>query len=61
MRRITNILLTTLAAGAMVACSDERIVTAPPGNDGAADGRAYMNLSVYVGDLPLGGSRAGET
>lgn len=61
MRRITNILLTTLAAGAMVACSDERIVTDTPGNDGAADGRAYMNLSVYVGDLPFGGTRAGET
>lgn len=61
MRRITNILLTTLAAGSLVACSDERIVTDTPGNDGAADGRAYMNLSVYVGDLPFGGTRAGET
>lgn len=61
MRRITNILLTTLAAGSLVACSDERIVTDTPGNDGAADGRAYMNLSVYVGDLPFGGTRVGET
>lgn len=31
MRRITNILLIALAAGAMVACSDERIVTDTPG------------------------------
>ena len=61
MRRITNILLTTLAAGALVACSDERLVPADPDGKAGLGGSSYMNLSVYVGDLPFGGTRAGET
>lgn len=61
MRRITNILLTTLAAGSLVACSDERLVPADPDGKAGLDGSSYMNLSVYVGDLPFGGTRAGET
>lgn len=61
MRRITNILLTTLAAGSLVACSDERLVPADPDGKAGLGGSSYMNLSVYVGDLPFGGTRAGET
>lgn len=61
MRRITNILLTTLAAGSLVACSDERFVPADPDGKAGLGGSSYMNLSVYVGDLPFGGTRAGET
>ena len=54
MRRITNILLTTLAAGSLVACSDERLVPADPDGKAGLGGSSYMNLSVYVGDLPSG-------
>ncbi len=61
MRRITNILLTTLAASSLVACSDERLVPADPDGKAGLGGSSYMNLSVYVGDLPFGGTRAGET
>lgn len=61
MRRITNILLTTLAAGSLVACSDERLVPADPDGKAGLGGSSYMNLSVYVGDLPFGGTRVGET
>ena len=61
MRRITNILLIALAAGSLVACSDERLVPADPDGKAGLGGSSYMNLSVYVGDLPFGGTRAGET
>lgn len=61
MRRITNILLIALAAGSLVACSDERLVPADPDGQAGLGGSSYMNLSVYVGDLPFGGTRAGET